>query len=291
MSAPRVRFELGTQRAPLEPPAPGKNVIVSIVLNVERWPFDRPMPRKILSPPHGSEHVPDVPNFSWAEYGMRLGLSRLVEVITQRGLPAGVNLNAGVIDAYPQAADLLLATGWEFLGHGFDQQALNAADEQTVVRRSLDMLSDFSGRPVRGWLGPGLQETFETPDVLSACGLDYVCDWVLDDVPVWLDATPKPLVAVPYSLELNDSVIYAVEHQSSPEIQRRVVDTLRSYDDEGFAAPFVLALPVHPHLLGVRHRLPYFAAVLDLLRERDDTIFMTGSEICDWFLAQQVDGT
>lgn len=288
MSNRRLRYELATQQAPLPPPAPGKNVIVSIVLNVEQWTFDRPMPRKILNPPHGAEHVPDVPNFSWAEYGMRVGLPRLVEMITRRGLPAGVNLNAGVITAYPQAAELLLRTGWEFLGHGLDQQALASADEHSVVRKSVDLISSFSGRPVRGWLGPGLQETFDTPDVLSACGMDYVCDWVLDEVPVWLDAKPKPLVAVPYSLELNDSVIYAIEHHTSPEIHRRVIDTLRSYDDDGSGAPFVLALPVHPHLLGVRHRLPYFAAVLDLLLGRDDTIFMTGSQICDWFLANQV---
>ena len=287
MSAPRLRYQLGTRRAPLEPPAPGKNVIVSIVLNVERWPFDRPLPRKILDPPHGAEHVPDVPNFSWAEYGMRLGLPRLIDVIMERGLPAGVNLNASVIDAYPEAADLLLTTGWEFVGHGLDQQALTSADERSVVRQTLDRLEAFSGRPVRGWLGPGLQETFETPDVLAECGLDYVCDWVVDEVPVWLDAKPQPLVAVPYSLELNDSVIYAVERHSSPEILRRVTDTLRFYDDEGSGGPFVLALPIHPHLLGVRHRLPYFAAVLDLLRGRNDTIFMTGSDICDWFLAQQ----
>lgn len=288
MSNARVRYELGTERVPLAPPEPGKNIIVSIALNVEYWPLDRPMPRKIISPPHGRDNVPDVPNFSWAEYGMRLGLPRLVELIAQRGLSASVNLNASVIGAYPQAADLLLATGWEFVGHGVDQQALTGApDERAVIRQALDELVRFSGRSVRGWLGPGLQETMDTPDVLAECGLDYVCDWVLDDVPVWLHATPKPLVAVPYSLDLNDSVIYAVEHHSSPEIYRRVVDTLRSYDEEGKRDPMVLSLPIHPHLVGVRHRLPYFCKILDLLQEREDTLFLTGSDICDWFLGQQ----
>jgi allantoinase len=291
MSNPRVRYELGTRRQTLAAPEPGRNVIVSIVLNVERWPFDQSMPRTILTPPHGARHVPDVPNFSWAEYGMRLGLPRLIELIAGRGIPAGVNLNAAVIDAYPQAAELLRETGWEFIGHGLDQRALAIDDEHEVIRRTIDTLSEFSGRPVRGWLGPGLQETYDTVDVLSACGLDYVCDWVLDEVPVVIDATPKPLVAVPYSLELNDSVIYAVERQSSPEILRRVRDTLRCYDAETTPKPFVLALPLHPHLMGVRHRLPYFAEVLDLLQQRDDTIFMTGSDICDWFLTQQEDAS
>jgi allantoinase len=288
MSNPRVSYAIGTQRAPLRAPEPGKNIIVSISLNVEHWPLDRPMPRKIISPPHGRDHVPDVPNFSWAEYGMRLGLPRLVELISRYGLAVSVNLNAGVISAYPQAAELLLDTGWEFVGHGVDQQALSdAPDERAVIRQALDDLASFSGRPVRGWLGPGLQETMHTPDVLAECGVDYLCDWVLDDVPVWLRATPKPLVAVPYSLDLNDSVIYAVERQSSPELYRRVVDTLRSYDEEGAGHPMVLSLPIHPHLVGVRHRLPYFRDTLNLLQQRADTVFLTGSEICDWFLAQQ----
>jgi peptidoglycan/xylan/chitin deacetylase (PgdA/CDA1 family) len=288
---PRVSYAIGDDLPPLRPPAPGKNVIVSIAVNVEHWPLDRAMPRKIITSPHGRDHVPDVPNFSWAEYGMRRGLPRLVELIRTRGLPASVNMNASVISAYPRAAELLLDTGWEFVGHGVDQQVLaDAPDERTVIRKALDDLAGFSGRSIRGWLGPGLQETEHTPDLLAECGVDYVCDWVLDEVPVWLDATPKPLVAVPYSLELNDSVVYAVEHHSSPELYRRVVDTLRSYDEEGAGRPIVLSLPIHPHLVGVSHRLPYFRDVLDLLRQREDTLFLTGSEICDWFLAQQ-DGT
>jgi len=288
MTLSRVSYAIGTQRAPLRPPEPGKNIIVSIALNVEHWPLDRPMPRKIISPPHGRDNVPDVPNFSWAEYGMRLGLPRLVELIGHRGLPASVNLNASVISAYPQAAELLLGTGWEFVGHGVDQEALTTLpDERAVIRQSLDELASFSGRPVRGWLGPGLQETMDTPDILAEQGVDYLCDWVLDDVPVWLQAAAKPLVAVPYSLDLNDSVIYAVEHHSSPEIYHRVVDTLRSYDKEGAGHPIVLSLPLHPHLIGVRHRLPYLREILDLLEQREDTVFLTGSEVCDWFLAQQ----
>lgn len=286
MANTRIPYEMATRRESLRPPAPGKNIIVSVVLNVEQWPFDQPMPRAILSPPHGARPVPDVPNFSWAEQGLRLGLPRLVQMISARGLPAGVNLNASVIDAYPEAAELLLRSHFEFIGHGLSQSALSEADELTTIRESVEILADFSGQRIRGWLGPGLQETFQTPDVLSECGLDYVCDWVVDEQPVWVRAEPRPLVAVPYSLELNDSVIYAVERHASPEFERRVVDTLRSYDADGAQTPFVLALPLHPHLMGARHRLPYFAVVLDMLMDRKDTIFMTGSEICDWFVGQ-----
>lgn len=109
---------------------PGKNLVVSIVLNVENWPLDRPMPRTIITPPHGREYVPDVPNFSWAEYGMRRGLPRLVDLLQSRELPASVNLNSSVISAYPAAAELLLETGWELVGHGVDQQSLSSAQDE-----------------------------------------------------------------------------------------------------------------------------------------------------------------
>ena len=83
------------------------------------------MPRTILTPPHGIGNVPDVPNFSWAEYGLRCGLPRMIDAIAGRGLPASASLNASVIDAYPAAADALLQAGWEFIGHGIHQRALS----------------------------------------------------------------------------------------------------------------------------------------------------------------------
>ena len=230
------------------------------------------MPRKIISPPHGRDNVPDVPNFSWAEYGMRLGLPRLVELIGHRGLPASVNLNASVISAYPQAAELLLGTGWEFVGHGVDQEALTTVpDERAVISQALDELASFSGRPVRGWLGPGLQETMDTPDILAEQGVDYSVTGCSTTCPSGCRQRPSHWWLCPTRSISIDSVIYAVEHHSSPEIYHRVVDTLRSYDKEGAGHPIVLSLPLHPHLIGVRHRLPYLREILDLLEQREDT--------------------
>src|SRR5690606_32194408 len=95
-SNPRIPFELSTDRQPL--PAPeGRNIIVHLVVNVENWRFDSAMPRKLLTAPHGTESVPDVPNFSWAEYGMRCGMPRLMDLFTDLKLPSSCALNAGVI--------------------------------------------------------------------------------------------------------------------------------------------------------------------------------------------------
>lgn len=259
-------------------------MIVHLVVNVENWRFDQPMPRKILTAPHGAEHVPDVPNFAWAEYGMRCGMPRILKLFADRGLPASTSINAGVIDTYPALAEAMLEADWEFIGHGMHQKSMQAeSDEAAVIGEALARLEAFTGRKTRGWLSPGLKESNNTPDILAAAGIDYVCDWVLDDLPCWMTTASGPLIAMPYNLEINDSVIYAVERQSSPEIHRRLSDTLATFDEELATAPRVLAIGLHPHLIGVPHRFGYLVRMLDDLQARADTIFMTGGAIADWY--------
>lgn len=271
------------------PPLPelrGRRLVICLVINVETWPFDRPMPRKIITAPHGTENVPDVPNFSWVEYGMRVGLARMLKAFAERGLPGGISMNAAVVEDYPRAFDALVASGWEFIGHGVRQQSLHAAtDEQEVIETSLAMLTESTGVRPRGWLGPGLQETFRTPDLLAEAGIRYVLDWCVDDVPTVVRTATRPLVAVPYNLELNDSVAFAVEKQTATEWAQRVRDTLDVLTAELPDGPRVLSLPLHPHLLGVPHRFRYLLDVLDALQARDDTVFATPGEVYDWYAA------
>ncbi len=286
MSAnPRVPYRLSSVPTKLAPPE-GKPLIVHLVVNVEHWQFDQAMPRKILTAPHGRENIPDVPNFSWAEYGMRCGMPRILEMFADRRLPASASINAGVVDAYPACAEAILEAGWEFMGHGIHQRSVEGEeDEAGMIAAALDKLKGFTGTAVRGWLSPGLRETFETPDLLKAAGIEYLCDWVLDDLPRWMTTTHGPMIAMPYALEINDSVIYAVERHSSPEMYQRLKDTLDVFDRELKREPRVLTLALHPHLIGVPHRIGYLARMLDLLQDRGDTIFMTGGRIADWFVA------
>ncbi len=284
MSNPRIPYQMSSQRQKLAPPG-GRPLMVHVVLNVEHWRFDQPMPRKIIPGPQGFDSVPDIPNFAWAEYGMRCGMPRILGLLAERGLVASTALNAGVIDAHPAAAEAMAEAGWEFIGHGFHQRALDAeADEAALVTQALDKIAGFTGTAPRGWLGPGLRESADTPDILKAAGLDYVCDWVVDDLPCWMTTKHGPLIAMPYNLEINDSVLYAVEKHSSPEIYERLKATLATFDGELGDQPRVLALGLHPHLIGVPHRIGYLARMLDLLMGRDDVAFMTGSQIADWFI-------
>ena len=288
MANPRIPYRLSSQR-PALPPLNGARVLVHLVVNVEHWQFDQPMPRTIITPPHGRETVPDVPNFSWADYGMRAGLPRILKLFSERGLPASTSFNAGVIDAYPQAAEAMLKAGWEFIGHGMHQKAMNHIEggEEALIHGALDKIARFTGSRPRGWLSPGLRETLETPDLLRKSGVDYVCDWCVDDLPSWIATPYGPLLAMPYNLEINDSIVYAIERHATGEMTKRLAHTLRLFEKEVTENPRVLAIGLHPHLISVPHRFHELVQMVEMLQASSDVVFVTGSEICDWYTAAE----
>lgn len=281
---------MSSERKNLSAPG-GKPLIVHNVVNVEYWPFDQPMPRKVLSTPHGNEPVPDIPNYSWAEYGLRCGMPRLFKAYDKRKLPVSVNLNAAVIDHYPSVAEAMRDREWEFIGHGMTQRLLHREDdEKKVIGEAIDKIETFVGKRPRGWMSPGFAQSFDTPDHLTALGIEYNLDWVLDDLPCWMTTMHGPIVCMPYGFEMNDSLLFPVERQSSAEILRRFNDTLKTFELELKEQPRVLTLATHPHQIAVPHRIGYLEEILDILLRRDDTVFMTGSEILDWYVQSEPAG-
>lgn len=289
-SNPRIPFELSNQRKRLEP-LDGKPLMVHLAMNIEYWPIDRPMPRGIIPPPHGAQIAPpDVPNFSWVEYGLRCGMPRIMGMLEARGLPCSALINAQVADVYPSLMDAVVEAGWELVGHGWFQQSLKQAeDEVAVIDQSLAKLRAVSGKKTRAWLGPGLGESADTVDHLKAAGIEFLHDWVVDDLPVWMRTAHGPMVGLPYTMELNDVPIYAVQNGSTDEFLKRVEATLATLERELEHNPRVMTLALHPHLIGVPHVAHYFERALDLLQRRDDTVFVTSSILGDWFIA--ADGT
>ena len=284
-SNPRIPYQMASARPRLEPPR-GKPLIVHVVVNIEYWPFDQPMPRTIVVPPHGRSHIPDIPNFSWSEYGNRVGMPRLLEALGERKLPASASINASVLEIYPELARAVRDARWEFVGHGIHQRSLGAeADERGLIGGALAALEAYTGKRPRGWMSPGWSETFDTPDLLKEAGIEYVYQWVVDDLPAWMETRHGPMLSLPYSLELNDSVVYAIEKHSSSEMGLRARETVRTFEREiaRTGQPRILTLPVHPHLTGVPHRIGFFCELLDMLLARRDTAFMVGAQIADWY--------
>ncbi len=282
---PRERFKYSAivDRAPLKLPD-GARVVVSTVVNVENWAFDRPMPRQAMTTPAGAPALPDVPNWAWHEYGMRVGFWRLKAALDGFGIKATTSINASVCLDYPRIARAVLDAGWEFMGHGFEQKTMHALDdERAAIRKAIATIRDFTGKAPRGWLGPGLTETDRTLDILAEEGIEYICDWVMDEQPVEMRTTAGPVVMVPYSVELNDIAIMVIQQHEARVLYERTMAQFESLYQEGKESARVLALCVHPYISGVPHRIDQFERIFEDLTKRPGVLFWTNEQILDWY--------
>jgi len=283
MANPRAEYSPIFQRKPIRLPGNAR-VAVWVIINVEEWDINAPMARTVLSTPQGRAVLPDIPNFGWFDYGLRVGFWRLKGVLDRHGIRATVSLNASVCLSYPEVVAKSLQAGWELMGHGFIQRVINAEpDERAVIRRTINTIQEFSGVAPRGWMGPGLAETFNTPDILAEEGIEYVCDWCNDDQPYPMKVKSGRLVSIPYTLELNDIPIYAVQQHRSSEIFERARDQFDTLYREGAESARIMAISTHPYITGVPHRIKYFDLIFDYLRQFEGVVFLTGSEILDWY--------
>jgi peptidoglycan/xylan/chitin deacetylase (PgdA/CDA1 family) len=255
-------------RPPLEWPD-GKRLAFWIAPNIEHL--------EVLAP-DGSFHSRDVARL---DYGNRVGIWRVMEVMDRYGMRGTCPLNSSVTRHYPRIIAACIERGWEMMGHGLtNSQAMNvmpAADEPAAVKHVVDEIRAATGKPVRGWLGPGLHETPRTMDLLVQNGVEYVCDWVNDDQPYRMR---NGLYNIPYGLDLND-----IRLLTAPvfglgdwrEMIRRAFDTL--YAEGGR----VMCIPLHPFITGTPSRISAFEEALKYVTSHDRVWLTTGGEILDWF--------
>ena len=285
MRLPHERFDYSAiaDRPPWKLPR-GARIAVWTIVNIEEWDIEKAMPRQYLTAPQGVTTLPDIPNWAWHDYGMRVGFWRFHEALGKRKIRATTSINANVCRTYPRVAQAMLDAGWEFMGHGVRQGALHAVtDQRAVIRESIELIREFTGKKPKGWLGPGLTETWETLDLLALEGIEYVSDWVNDDQPYEIRTEAGPLVSVPYTLELNDIPMMVIQHHASETWVQRAKDQFDRLYLEGAKNPRVMALAVHPYISGVPHRIKYFEAVYDYMRKQKGVWFTTGEEIYEWY--------
>lgn len=262
----------------------GARMVFWTIVNVEDWDIESPMARTVLPPPGGGSHIPDIPNWAWHEYGMRVGFWRLKSVLDQLGVHPTLSINAAVCETYPQVARAADEAGWEFMAHGYVQKPMHLVeDERAVVKRTIDTIRAFTRRPPRGWLGPGLTETWATVDHLAAEGIEYVADWVMDDLPFEIRTTSGPIVSIPYSVELNDISIMLIQHHSAQELRNRAIDQFDRLYQESGDNPRIMALAVHPYISGVPHRIRYLEQIYEYAQSKPGVLFWTGEQILDWY--------
>ena len=285
----RISYEPIAGRKPLTLPD-GARMAVWVIVNVEEWDPEAPMPRTVLTPPAGGSPSPDIPNWAWHEYGNRVGFWRFVEAFDELSIPASLCINGVAVTGYPQIAEAARDRGWEFVGHGFTQRNMQKVeDERLDIRRTTEAIEAFTGKRPRGWLGPGLTETWETPDILVEEGYEYVADWVLDDEPVVLRTRAGPIVNIPYTQECNDVAMMLIQHHPAREYRDRALDQFEQIYRDSARSARVMALSVHPYIMGVPHRFRYFRELLQTVSAHNDVAFMTGERILDWYRGQRPD--
>jgi allantoinase len=279
----RVEYSAIVDRKPLKLPNGGR-VVVWPIVTVEYWDPDAKLPRAVLSPPGGSSFIPDVPNWTWAEYGMRVGFWRIKEVLDRNGITPSLSLNAKVCDAYPRVAGAALEAGWEFVAHSYTQKPMHdLEDERDTIDRTLERIAQFTGTRPRGWMGPGLTQTNATPEHLVEAGIEYVTDWVLDDQPCEIRTAAGPLTAIPYTVELNDIPIMLIQNHRSAELFERAMDQFETLYEEGAQSARVMAIAIHPYIHGAPHRIRHYARMIETLKAKPGVVFWTGEQILDWY--------
>ena len=282
----RAPYSAIVDRPVLKLPDNGR-MLVWLIVNVEHWSIERAMPRTVLSPPMGQPLLPDLPNWAWHEYGMRVGFWRLYDALNQRGIVPTMATNGIVCDSYPRIVEAALQKNWEIMGHGFVQGPMHKLEnQQEAIASTIDTIRRFSGKAPVGWESPGLTENDHTLDCLSAAGIEYVADWVLDDQPVWLKANPKPVLSVPYTVEINDIPMMLLQHNRAEELLLRGIDQFDRLLQESADIPRVMAISVHPYVTGVPHRIGYFEKLLDHILARPGVVIQTGEQISNWYRAQ-----
>jgi len=212
--------------------------------------------------------------------------ARLLQVFDDYKIPGVLAINGSALSAYPPIVEAALQRNWEFMGHGFTQRNMQKVEnEREDIRKTADAIKAATGKRPRGWLGPGLTETWETPDLLKQEGYDYVADWVLDDQPVWLKTTTTPIVNVPYTQECNDVAMMLIQHHPASEYYNRAIDQFEQIYDDAADSARIMALVIHPYIMGAPHRLKYFRRIFETIRKKSDVAFMTGEQILDWYLS------
>jgi len=264
-----------------------KRIAVWVIVNVEEWQIENAMPRTVLPPPMGQPLLPDVPNWSWHEYGMRSGFWRQYKALTDRKLPVTLAINGHVCESYPRVASAGLEAGWEFMGHGYLQGPTHKLDDQRkAIEDTVAAITQFSGKAPRSWECPGLTETDETLDLLRENGIQFVADWVIDDLPQDISTPFGTITTIPYTVETNDIAIYALQHHPSDELLKRGIDQFDRLYLEGEHNARIMAISVHPYITGVPHRIRYLEELLDYVGQHDGVCWMTASEIGDWYADQ-----
>jgi allantoinase len=263
----------------------GKRLAVWIGLNIEHYAYGQPA---ISLAQFTAELVPDPLNYGWRDYGPRVGVWRLIELLDRFGVRASAIVNTDVFERYPQIVAAGRERGWAWVGHGQSNSrwhvGMERDDEAAFLRSIVEAFESATGGRPRGWLGPALTSTMNTTELLAELGFDYTLDWANDDQPYAMNVPSGRLLSVPYSSEVNDIPAFVLHHHTGEQFAQAVIDQFDVLYEEGASSLRVMGIGIHPFLVGQPFRAKHFARALEHIAGHDDVWLATSDEITAWYL-------
>jgi allantoinase len=262
----------------------GKKLALYIGINIEHFAFGTGLGHSVSAelPP------PDPRTFAWRDYGNRVGVWRIFDLLDQLGLPAAHLVNTTIFDYAPEILSSIKARGDEIIGHGRTnaerQGQLWEEDEARLIAYVRDQIERHSGQRARGWMGPWMSQSHVTPDLLKEAGFEFLMDWPADDQPLWMKTRSGPIMSVPYPLEINDSPQLLVRRHTAVQFEEMIIEQFEEMLDQSEQQPLVCGIALHTMVVGQPYRLRSLRRALQHIvnhPNRDKVWFTRPGEIYD----------
>ncbi len=274
----------------------GARVALVMTFNLETWDLTKPTKEKYYAggpavlPDVLAGDTPDFPNYTWREYGQRVGIWRLFDLFDEQGVKASCTTNAVTFERRKAMTDACLERGWELLAHNWEQGELltdfahDPAKERDIVLRSLEQYERFVGKRAKGWLSSSLRGTLQTADILAEHGCTFYCDLLNDDQPYLLRTPNGPIVSTPYSNEINDFTLLTRRGHTTDEYRDVLIEELNVLYKEGATSGRLMNVGLHPHVSGRAYRIRALREFIQHAKSLPGVWFATREEIADWYL-------
>lgn len=254
----------------------GKRLAVYLAINIEHFAFGTGLGAE-LAPGGGP---PDILNYAWRDYGNRVGVWRMLDLLDELDLPSAALINTSIYDYAPEIVTAFRNRGDEIVGHGHTnserQGDLSEPDEADLIQRCTDLITTHEGYVPLGWLGPWISESHHTPDLLQAAGYRYLLDWCHDDQPTWMRTQTGQILSVPYPQELNDIPMIVARKLGAPEFADMIIDNFDEMLAQCAAQPLVMGVALHPYIVGQPYRLRHLARALrHIAKSGTDRVWLT----------------
>jgi peptidoglycan/xylan/chitin deacetylase (PgdA/CDA1 family) len=283
-------------RKPLKWPN-GARVALMITTNLEYWDPMRDSEKPFY--PGGPSIITDVlpgnvydnPNWTWREYGQRVGVWRMFDIFQKAGVPTSCTLNAKMGLKRREVVQVAIDEGWELVAHNYVQTDLltnyqfDEAGERDVIRETLRVYEDIVGKKAKGWLSCSLRSTPNTPDLIAEEGLIFITDYLNDDQPYMMRTkSGAPLVSIPYTSEVNDFTVFLRQGKDVEGALAVFVEQLNELYREGEESGRLMNVGLHPHVIGQPFRIRALREFVDYAKSLPGVWFATREEIADWYL-------